>query len=610
MHRSAIHSARSSGTLSEKYDVGEPPIDSGTTLLPEGIKSTFHIFRADCLSSSTSLIAVHLVLAVVWSKGLQHRVVFPLEHQQIVSFVITAVTTAIGTIYSALLVYVTQTLSTRRSLRMDQTLTAIHDSAAAWSGIGAAFVYLWLQTSVRGSLIGVLCALIYLSNILVLHITTPALFSVASFNASHQITIQTEGQVPDYIWTPGDPYHINFANYLARSSYYLPSALANTTHEGLHEGTLYDILQSNTGIGDVRVNATGFNVTCGYPAQMSTSPRPANTTVTEVVLDNGSSYTFESTRVIAPLTGGTFPLLLYSTIPIVDSSNSHPPLLNITPPMNNSISYVQILECHHTIVHQTVVLDAQFRTISKVEPDIRKSASTWSPYSGPTEAPQEPSNTTSGNYLIDLWPSWYRYTPPSIFPLIPTPEAETKFISVMDLCLIQLLNLHEYQSYNPNSTVSLHDLENALSTLAAAMFWTLTHLPPTFGALGYEQDPGDNGDIHYGLISAVPKAPYLLAGSATATAVFPQGRLSLNVIAIAAGLTASIGLCLFALPTLFIPRGAKDPIDGTGILQAIWLYRNHADLDARLPQIGHPTTRNLRKAGNVRVRLLGPRAGA
>ncbi|KAJ7469569.1 hypothetical protein FB451DRAFT_1400408 [Mycena latifolia] len=415
MYHSPTHSARNSGTLSEKYELGEPPIDSGSTLLPEAPRrphfQSSTTLRWISFTLHSSLIAVHLVLAVVWSKGLQHRVVFSLEHQQIVSFVITAIMTAIGAIYSALLVYVTQTLSTRRSLRMDQTLMAIHDSAAAWSGIGAAVVYLWLQTSYQ------LCK-------------------------------------------------------LSRSLKLLPSIRSREYDP--RRPARGNILQPNTGIGDVRVNATGFNVTCGYPAQMSTSPRLATTTVTEIILDNGSSYTFESTQpgLIVPLTGGAFPLLLYSTIPIVNSSNSHPPLLNITPPMNNSISYVQIVECHHTVVPQTVVLDAQSRMISKLEPDIRKSASTWSPYSGPTEPPSDPSNTTSGNYLIELWPSWYRYTPPSIFPLIPTPEAETKFISVMDLCLIQLLNLHDYQGYNPNSTVSLHDLENALSSLAAAMFWT------------------------------------------------------------------------------------------------------------------------------------------
>ncbi|KAJ7698553.1 hypothetical protein B0H17DRAFT_1196662 [Mycena rosella] len=435
------------GSFSEKYEVGELPIDSGTNLLQGSQEAPP---RQNIISSTTlrwvsftlhsSLIAVHLALAVVWSKGLQNRVVFSLEHQQIVSFVITAVTTTIGTIYSALLVYVTQTLSTRRSLRMDQTLTAIHDSAAAWSGIGSAVVYLWLQISVRGSFVGVLSAFIYLGNILALHISTPALFSVATFNSSQPIILQTENQLPSYPWSL-DPTTINFQAYLARSTYNLPSAVANTTHEGLLDGTLYDILTDSGAIGDVRLNATGFDITCGYPTQMLTTPR-LNTTVTEVFLDNSFLYSFESTQpaVIAPLTpqnGYTDRLVLYSTIPIVDSSSSHPSLLDVIPPMNGSISYVQIVECYQTLVPQTVVLDAQTRVISTVEPDIRKSASTWSPYSGPTSTVTlDPSNATNGNYLIEAWSLWYPQSPPSIIPLIPTNSAEvTKYLSVMDLCV-------------------------------------------------------------------------------------------------------------------------------------------------------------------------------
>jgi uncharacterized membrane protein len=65
---------------------------------------------------------------------------------------------------------------------MDQVLTATHDNAAAWAGVGAAISHLWLQKTVpaRASMIGVLTATLYFTTILGLHITTFPLFSSIS----------------------------------------------------------------------------------------------------------------------------------------------------------------------------------------------------------------------------------------------------------------------------------------------------------------------------------------------------------------------------------------------------------------------------------------------
>jgi hypothetical protein len=73
------------------------------------------------------------------------------------------------------------------------------------------------------------------------------------------------------------------------------------------------------------------------------------------------------------------------------------------------------------------------------------------------------------------------------------------------------------------------------------------------------------------------------------------------------GLAASIALLLLSLPSSLF--AAKDnsalPIDGTGILHAIWLYRNHPELETLLEQVDHPTEENLRDAGMVQTRLVG-----
>jgi hypothetical protein len=41
-----------------------------------------------------------------------------------------------------------------------------------------------------------------------------------------------------------------------------------------------------------------------------------------------------------------------------------------------------------------------------------------------------------------------------------------------------------------------------------------------------------------------------------------------------------------------------------GILHAIWLYRNHPELEMLMEQVDHPTEANLREAGMVRTRLI------
>jgi hypothetical protein len=96
-------------------------------------------------------------------------------------------------IYSSLLVFVTQVLAMRRSLRIRQTLTATHDNAAAWAGIGSATVRVWNQKAHSTSIISVLSAFLYLGNISILHITIPTLFSLQSFNSSPSFPVITHG---------------------------------------------------------------------------------------------------------------------------------------------------------------------------------------------------------------------------------------------------------------------------------------------------------------------------------------------------------------------------------------------------------------------------------
>jgi hypothetical protein len=53
--------------------------------------------------------------------------------------------------------------------------------------------------------------------------------------------------------------------YSAGSLYFLPYVLSREGNQGLHEGTLYDVLDSDGLVpGNATIGTTSFNVTCGF----------------------------------------------------------------------------------------------------------------------------------------------------------------------------------------------------------------------------------------------------------------------------------------------------------------------------------------------------------
>ncbi|KAJ7133326.1 hypothetical protein C8R44DRAFT_849457 [Mycena epipterygia] len=563
--------------------------------------------RLSSLVLHSVLVVMHLALIGVWARRLEHRFTVVLENQNLMSFQITATMTAFATIYSALLVFVVQKLSMRRSLQMEEVLTATHDNAIAWSGIGAAISHLWRRRArtTHLSIIGVLSAAVYLANILGIHITISSLFSLGSFNSSRTFVAGTYG-LPEYNSTPDQiPLQSqNMATYAAGSLYFLPSIINSTTSLGLQEGTLYDVLQTTVPSGNATVNATGCNITCGYVPEApklrfseddgwwgTKAPKPG------II----SEATFSSAQSV----------VLYSTIPIIDSAGKTGPWVKLNPSMNTSVSSIQVFQCSLSLVNQTAVVDAQSQQIHAVEPDFKKTVSTWRPYSGPLDSGDSTANnTTTGNLFIDTWGTWYSSIPSSDFQLDYASGPGSSglvYASVADLYLIQKLNLPA-ANHNDTRNVTLHEVENALSILVASMFWTLGHIPPThraiYGGIDFSTNNGTLGpDMS---LDDVPNPPTLRPGNAAVTEIFVEARLELSIIAVSASLAISVVLMFMSL---WLQRGSEDDnsvsINGTGIFHAIWLYRNHPELETLLEQVEHPTDDNLRAAGMVRTRLVG-----
>ncbi|KAJ7227522.1 hypothetical protein C8J57DRAFT_1730886 [Mycena rebaudengoi] len=609
-------------TLALDDDSVERPLNSATSLIQMSPSSP----KRSVLTSSASLrlfslilhltlVVLHLILIVIWAKEPENHLVFSLDHQKTVSLLITAITTTFGTLYSAILVFVTQKLSIQRDLQMDQTVTATHDSAAAWAGVGSAFNHVWRQRTVPASLIGVLSALGYLGNILLLHITTPSLFSLETFTSSRLVNVGTQGLPAFNTSSKGgltDPRVVADG-----SLYLLPSVLAtNGTTVGLSGGTLYDVLEDNPGSGNATVDATGFNITCGYPTGVDIQVLPTEE-LWNMTIDGGV-YTLSSTQsgiiatshpeLISTSDGiiSASAIVLYSTIPIVDSENNQAPWVTLSTPMQSSVSSVQLLRCSQSLTAQTAVVDSQSHKILSAEPSIVKTASVWAPYSGPSYLDMQRLNPTADGGFLAKWADWYNLIPASQFPL---DASFHKYASVADLSLIQKLNLRPVDYTGTPGTVNLHDLENSISILTAAMFWSLGHIYPTHGFIRSASTSAAFNATDFIVIDELPHSTFLLQGNASVSEVLIQGRLNLSIIAVSAGLAASIALSLLSLRFSIVSKSEKHSnedisIDGTGLLHAIWLYRNHPELSALMEHVEHPTDDNLRAAGMVRTRLL------
>ncbi|KAJ7841690.1 hypothetical protein B0H14DRAFT_2782285 [Mycena olivaceomarginata] len=513
----------------------------------------------------------------------------------------------------------------RRSIQLDQTLTATHDHAAAWAGIGAAVSSIWHQKAVTASIGGVLSIFLYLGNILVLHITTPALFSLETFTSPVPIPVGTQS-LPDFNRSLYDPPPFNISqNYTENETfnevlwtafnqlYFLPSVAGDGTNLGLNGGTLFDVLDFNSGSGNATVKATGFNFSCGYLTDVDKeftfggNEWEGNWTLNG---ENTNLRFFDTEFGIIKMPGTDSDyfdigsVILYSTIPILDSNGDRGGLVNLQPSSVNflSVSAVQIFQCSFTLVNQSAVVDAQSHQIQAVEPDLLKFTSTWTPYTEPMIL--RPAYNYMPDNIFDMFILFWEGAPATDIPLnvvfVAPGETLAPDLNVVDVYLAQKLNLLRATNETAGS-LALHDVENALSELIAATFWTVGHLPPVHGLLA----KCGNGVCIKDILNWCP----LLRGTATSvTEIITLIRLDLSIIAVAAGLVASIALFLLSLPTSAFYKGGKDDrdilIDGTGLLHAIWMCRNHTELEALLPQVENPTINNLREAGMIRTRLV------
>ncbi|KAJ7613429.1 hypothetical protein FB45DRAFT_1065029 [Roridomyces roridus] len=561
------------------------------------------------------LVVIHLVLAVLCGMGLEHGITFSLSHQSFVAWLISTLATVFITLYTAGLLFLTQTLSIKHSLCKTQTLTVTHDTVAAWRGIGSALTSVFHQAP---SLSAVVPIFVYLGGVLILHISSPALLTVQTFNSTLPVLVHTQS-LPNFAFSGYelssieariDPLHSPLL-YAQGTLFYLPFINSSSPAVGLEGGMLYDVLDSpesgsaaGSGLGSAIVDAVQLNMTCGYFADPVVNSTAG--TITILGLDYIPAYTdiriistlqyvpdansvpanFSSENVTGPLF--TSSALFYSTVPISDSTGNTGPLVDISGVTGPSgVAKVQIFGCSLGLVNGSVTVDSKSQVLSNQRVFGQKDSSVWSPFqeTGSKAAPADPYEA-----VVDDWESWYISMPVSSIAEIFDPDPT---ITVAEMFFIERFNLLN----STTSSVTLHQFEDALAELVASMYWTLGHIPPLPGFVPTSLEP--NGPP--------PVEVSLLQGDAVLLADAFEARLDANMSYITLGAVVSGLLFLLSLQFSVFRRTTDEIISGMGPLHIIWLYRNHPELEADLEQVVDPTSSNLRKAGMVRTRLAGPR---
>ncbi|KAF7312888.1 hypothetical protein MKEN_00973200 [Mycena kentingensis (nom. inval.)] len=580
------------------------------------------------------LVAVHVVLFILARRGTERRAVFPISDQSKVSFYVTASSTGIAILYLTAILFITQRLAVQANLRARQTLTATHDNIASWNGLGSAVVAIFGQRTVRASLGGTLAIAAYLAGITAVHISTPALFSVAAFNSTTVSTVDTIG-LPI----------VNFSTaFLSEDATLDPdlqfteitldffpwfSNLAESQRVGLVNGTLYNSLNTTSWqqrrSGTALVSATGNEINCGYLPGLNNKTEDGEWTVflgggePGILTDLNPARLSSTGPNITSINSGAFgwdvsipnALILFTTNEVVDSSGSsaggHP--VDLSVPMgvgDSSSSRGQFLLCSRRLVNQTgvVSLESGLMDPATLTPDIVKRRSSWKPYTDVWSA--APVDYAAGGELGgDLW-AW------RISGMASTPiprggglGSSDNIVTSEDF-VMERLNLDPTWIVTGNNTpasaprpkIYLHDIENALAELAATIFWLAGHVKIADLEMAYV------GALEVNSVPALVR-PATLVASANTEEPLLQARLELNIIAVYLGLGVSIAVCILGLGFAFSSgfSASRSSISGTGILHILWLSRNHPELHGNLAQVAKPSDNALRAAGMVPIRF-------
>lgn len=541
------------------------------------------------------LVMIHIVLVIFYARHWEHHVTFSFTptNNDFWPVVLSASLQAFYTIYTAILLFLTQQLAISRTLVRRLKLTAIHDISGAWAGLGSALSSVWRQTDIPASWWTTSAVAAYLANITVLHVTSSTLLQFQTFNTSMTTS------VPTTLGWLDDSSYGSFANLgLITPSLPVVNHLTGLASAGLSNTTLYDTLKTNAIAGNATVNTTMISSHCGVIPNVTYS---ANTSTAIVPFGSNSSRMLNASTLwpdqihivpwveyedpyneVTELNGVYF---MVSTSLDIEPSVQDEVAVNMTWAIPGVVTpyviQVYFVQCSLSANTTNGVVDMQTNSLLSSTP-ISQPSTQW-------EMNQFEWSNTSWQAQIGSALA----TPDSSSGIIfgGTPSQITE-LSVADEYIMSLVGLNLTDEYSQflydgarpisNFTLRLDELEFAVARAAAQLIWIA-------GQLGTS-----NGGIELG------------NGKAYVSEEFIALRLNINLLPLAFATSASVimlGLALHMTRAFDASHDIQAVIPNIGVLQLLWLGHHSASINEVLEDVQHPTEANLRQAGMIDVCL-------
>ncbi|KAG2344928.1 hypothetical protein BDR05DRAFT_961366, partial [Suillus weaverae] len=210
------------------------------------------------------LVMIHIVLVTSYICRWEHHVTlsFTPTNTDFWPVGLSASLQAFYTLYTAVLIFLTQRLAISRALIRRLKLTAIHDISGAWAGLGSALSSIWKQAHIPASLWATTAVTTYLVCISVLHVTSSTLLQFQTFNSSMTTGVST---ILGWVDVSNSSAVGQTVLYWGAITAFLPaiSQFPGLVSTGLSSNTVYDTLKTSSVVGHATVNATTIASSCG-----------------------------------------------------------------------------------------------------------------------------------------------------------------------------------------------------------------------------------------------------------------------------------------------------------------------------------------------------------
>ncbi|KAG0696628.1 hypothetical protein DFH29DRAFT_950278 [Suillus ampliporus] len=581
-----------------------------------------------CTLLHTILVLLHIVILALSLSGIEHRLVVPMtSRNEIWVTILSASSQAFYAIYCTILIYLMRRSTLLRNLTRCQTITVLHDTVNAWSGLGSALECLWRQSTIPASWWWIVSITVYLACIFTLHVVSSSIIQLQTFNATMDVS------ATKFSYWPSPDVDMMAIQWQTISAL-VPTLgrFANLQDMGLDGATLYDIIQSNDTSGRAIVNATSLRANCGLVRNSALTISP------EINADNFGYYTLHPSvsklnrtmtfraRLMPPYTDQVAinpvislffpgPIVAFMVATAVNSSSlpnnetaqhmywEYPPINFIgspQPPLIVTTYDVHIVACTIDVQPHIATVDVQTNQLLGLTPALGPvAAREWEAWSAPEEEPKwDVWSPSSGGalhhekWLVSPFASGAQHP---VTWCMNEDRGSCYGLSLLELFFMQQIEIDivfpaRYsvlgQSGIPSSPkkilCSRDQFESALSRAYAAVLWT-------GGQLG-----ADGGGFNRRIENTTISQQLL------------QWHLGINLWPLAIALTCS--LVLLAL-SIRVTNGMywKDstmPIDSAGILQIIWLTNRLRVLTDLVSDVEDPREDILRAAGMADVDLL------